>query len=217
MNRFDLHLHSKYSPDAIPKPESILKQAKALGLKGFAITDHNSTASFKEFRQLQKKEKETIIVLGEEVKIIEEGKIKGEMLCYFLQDEIKPASFEEIIEAAKKQGALTSIAHPFDFGRKPFTKDAGKEFRKVHALEVFNARAYSAEANRKALEFAEKRKLPFTAGSDAHSLQELGKAKSPEELRKAILKRKCMVFGTERTAKMEQGICSAKARLMLNE
>jgi len=219
MNKFDLHLHSKYSADALPKPESISRETLRKGLKGFAITDHCNTGAFKEFKQLQKKDKNLLVVFGEEVKILENERFVGELLCYFLQEEIKPASFEEIIDNAKKQNALVSIAHPFDFSRNGFEKDLGKEFRKVQAIEAFNARAYTASANDKALDFAEKHSFPFTAGSDAHSLQEVGKAglecnaSSEEELRKAILKRKCTIFSNGLIPKTSQLVCSIRARL----
>jgi predicted metal-dependent phosphoesterase TrpH len=63
----------------------------------------------------------------------------------------------------------------------------------VDALEVFNARCLAGSINRKGREFAESRNLPMMAGSDAHSLVELGLAtlslpefNSPDELREAL-------------------------------
>jgi len=221
--KFDLHLHSKYSADALPGPESIVKEALCKRLKGFAMTDHNSVAGFAELKKLQKQEKGLLIVRGEEVKICENGKCTGELLCYFLQEKIKPAGFGEVLDAAREQDALISIAHPFDFGRKPFCGGLEKAAQKVDAVEVFNARSYSARANELAKEFAEKQKLAFTAGSDAHSLAEIGNAgiecdaRNEEELRKAILKRKCKVFGKERASRLGQSACSLKARIGFKE
>ena len=217
--KFDLHVHSKHSKDAISTPASLCKEALKKGLAGFAITDHNSIASFQEFKKLQKQNKDFLAVLGEEVKIIENGKVQGELLCYFLQEKIQPASFGEILDSARKQNALVSVAHAFDNFRKPFRKDLSKEFKKVQAIETFNARSYTFKANKQALGFCERKKLPFTAGSDAHSLVELGKAgiecnaKSEEELRRAILKRKCSVFKTHLTPMPSQWLCTALARL----
>ena len=63
----------------------------------------------------------------------------------------------------------------------------------VDALEVFNARCLAGGINHRAREFAEERGLPMIAGSDAHSLVELGlgsvslqEFNSPGELRKAL-------------------------------
>lgn len=218
-SRFDLHLHSKHSPDALPKPESIVKEALRKGLKGFAITDHNSIASFPEFKKLQKQNKNLLVIFGEEVKIIENEKCLGELLCFFLQEEIRPSSFEEILDSARKQNALVSVAHAFDFKRKGFEKELERELKKIDAIEVFNARAHSDYANSKALSIAEKHSFPFTAGSDSHSLEELGiagiecSAESEEELRKAILKRKCKVFGEKTTPAFRQWEISVLARV----
>jgi predicted metal-dependent phosphoesterase TrpH len=44
MLRFDLHVHSNYSPDGHSSVEEILKAAKARGLDGVAFTDHDTTA-----------------------------------------------------------------------------------------------------------------------------------------------------------------------------
>ena len=40
--KLDLHIHSKYSPDGRMEIEDIIKTAKARGLDGVAVTDHNS-------------------------------------------------------------------------------------------------------------------------------------------------------------------------------
>lgn len=223
MSKFDLHVHSKYSPDALAKPESIAKQALLKGLAGFAITDHNRISSFQKFKELQKQNKELLVIFGEEVKIIEEGKVIGELLCYFLQEEIKPASFNEIIDDAKTQGALVSIAHPFDFSRRSFGKELEIELKKVDAVEAFNARSYTASANKKAKAFVKKHCFPFTAGSDAHSLEEVGNAGlecsagSEEELRKVVLKRECKIFSSEGIGFAKQWYYSTIARLGLKE
>ncbi|KHO54751.1 MAG: PHP domain-containing protein [Candidatus Diapherotrites archaeon] len=216
--KFDLHVHTKYSKCGLESPEKILEQAKELKLAGIAITDHDLAKSFPDFKSLLK-EKGIIVVFGEEVSIIEGGKCFGHLLCYFLQEEIKPASFGEIIDAAKSQNALTSIAHAFDFARTGFRKDLGKEFQKLDAIEAFNGRARLGDANKKAREFAEKHKMPFTAGSDAHALAEIGnagiecEASSEEELRQAILKKKCGIFGKKTTSPIMQTYYSAIARL----
>jgi len=40
--KFDLHIHSKYSQDGILEPKAIVDIAASKGLKGIAITDHNT-------------------------------------------------------------------------------------------------------------------------------------------------------------------------------
>ena len=41
-HRFDLHMHSFFSPDAADSPEDLIAAAKARGLSGIAITDHDN-------------------------------------------------------------------------------------------------------------------------------------------------------------------------------
>jgi len=42
--RLDLHNHTLYSPDSRVDPTDLVRQSRALGLDGIAITDHNSIA-----------------------------------------------------------------------------------------------------------------------------------------------------------------------------
>ena len=39
---FDLHTHSFFSGDGVSSPEELITAARAKGLHGFAITDHNT-------------------------------------------------------------------------------------------------------------------------------------------------------------------------------
>lgn len=223
MSLFDLHVHSHYSADAVTSPVDLVQQAKKNGLAGFAITDHNRTDSFSAFKQLQKNEKNLLIVFAEEVKILENQTVMGEVLCYFVNDRIKPASFGEILDQARQQGALTSIAHPFDWFRKPFRKDLQTECKKVDAIEACNGRSYLHSFNRRAFDFVQKNGAAFTAGSDAHSLAELGNAAftcsadSHEELRQAILKKKGTVFFNRTTTWPGQWMVSLQSRLGLKQ
>ena len=58
MKRFDVHVHSMYSNirllDSINKPEDLVKRALEIGLRGFAITDHETVASHVKFNKLHK-------------------------------------------------------------------------------------------------------------------------------------------------------------------
>ena len=45
LHRFDLHVHSFFSGDAASSPEELVAAARAKGLAGIAITDHNSCES----------------------------------------------------------------------------------------------------------------------------------------------------------------------------
>src|SRR5271154_1127141 len=47
----DLHCHSRFSADGVAEPEALVSEAKAKGLHGFAITDHNTCACVDYFLQ----------------------------------------------------------------------------------------------------------------------------------------------------------------------
>ena len=234
MGVFDLHLHSKYSADAVSQPSQIVKKALSAGLAGFAITDHNTAASFKEFKKLKKElanpknnpkksknsNSEFLIIFGEEVKIVEDGKARGEILCYFLSEKINPGSMGEILDWCRQQDALTSIAHPFDIYRKPFRKNLEAEYKKVNAVEAWNGRSYQKKFNLQSAEFVKAKDFPLTAGSDSHSISEIRKigfecgAASEEELRKAILKKKGTVCAGSPTFAPWQWAVSAGGRIL---
>jgi predicted metal-dependent phosphoesterase TrpH len=197
--KFDLHLHTHYSSDALTKPSTLVKELKAKGLGGFAITEHNNCDSWKELEALSKKEG-LIFVKGEEIKVVEARRSAGEIIGLFMNQEIKPATSDEIFDSLKQQGAIAVIAHPFDFLRHNF-KDLKKAKERANAIEVFNSRCVVGSFNRKAKEFAEKNNLPFTAGSDGHHPREVGQSfvecnvQNSEALRKAILGKKVTVGG----------------------
>ena len=103
---------------------------------------------------------------------------RGELLGYFLNEEI-PArlSPEETIRQLRAQGAFIAVPHPFDIHRHAFAlRDLEWLVEQVDAFEVFNARCFSARTNEQAARFAQERGLTEMAGSDAHSLVELGLA-----------------------------------------
>jgi predicted metal-dependent phosphoesterase TrpH len=196
--RIDLHVHSQYSKDALSKPESIIKQIKQKGISGIAITDHNSTAAWQKLLPLAKKAG-VMVVKGEELKVKEHGRTIGELLCFFMQHGIDSFDLDEIVDAARQQDALLFIAHPFDVFRNNWKRlDYWKKFQ---GIEVFNSRCILNSWNKKAMRFAREHNFPATAGSDAHTPREIGRAfvecdaGNEEELRKAILGRRVKIAG----------------------
>ncbi len=200
--KIDFHCHSYYSRDGICSPEKLIKKALEKGLDGIALTDHDTTAGWKEAEKAAKK-LNALLILGQEIKIKKEGKTIGEILGYFLKEEINPKgkSVEEVIKEIKKQGGIAIIAHPY-YWKKSF-RDLEKYAFLVDGIEVFNSRSQTKRGNKKALNFGQKNNLPMTAGSDAHSCFEVGNAyieaetKNPEELKEAILEKRIKIFGKQ--------------------
>ncbi len=193
----DTHIHCVCSGHAGNSVKAIIAHSKANGIVP-SLTDHNSVKGWFAFEKEAKREGIQFI-LGEEVKIIENGSCKGELLGLFLREEVKPGTFGEVIDALREQDAFVSIAHPFDRLRKALLANSDKPellLKKVDAIEIFNSRSWLASFNKEAQEFAEKHSKPFTVGSDAHFPVELGNAlmeldaSSLEEARKKMLKGK---------------------------
>ncbi|MFA5931554.1 MAG: PHP-associated domain-containing protein [archaeon] len=178
---FDLHLHSRFSIDALSKPSTILKVCKKKGF-GFSLTDHNNMDAYKgkdNIKQLAKKEN-VFLVPGEEIRVLKEKgnrKAVGEVIGYFLQESITPSIFEEILDSIKSQDALLSCPHPFDWPRKNFKKFP-KEWKKFDCMEIYNARAYYQGLNKKSEKFSlseeVKGKIACLGVSDAHTPEEIG-------------------------------------------
>lgn len=103
---------------------------------------------------------------------------QGELLAYYLKERVPPQlSPEETIDLLRAQGAVISVAHPYDRIRSGSWEDDDLEriIPLVDSVEVFNARTWSSGPNRKAAGLAEKYNLLRTAGSDAHAYLEVGR------------------------------------------
>lgn len=196
--RIDMHLHSHHSPDALTKPETIIKVAKKKGL-AIAITDHNSATGWKALTKLGKQFKVPVIN-GMEAYALKDGRFASELLLYFITK--PPKSFEifDLIDDVHKQNGLISIAHPFDPVRKP-CKVLKEIYKKVDFIEGFNARCHWHGPNKKAQAFAKKHGIPMTAGGDSHTPEEIGNAftvvnaETLSQAREQLEKGKTKIFG----------------------
>lgn len=113
------------------------------------------------------------IIVGEEVKTRD-----GDLICLFLERAIPPGlSAVETIAAAREQGGLVGIPHPFDRQRGSLLHDDAMTGLVPLAdwVETHNARVVG-HGNEDAAEFALKHKLRGVSVSDAHSILEIGVA-----------------------------------------
>ncbi len=187
----DLHLHTCYSYDCATQLKDVVRSCHEAGLDCVAVTDHNTIAGALRLRDSG----EFRVIVGEEI-----STSGGEMLGLFLTEPIpRGLSPLDTIERVKAQGGLTCIPHPL--GRCPFSSSAEMGYKRegrftpaprlkranslltedvlaqVDLLEAINSRtpfASTWEAMRRLVEACG---LPATAGSDAHSAQEIGHAR----------------------------------------
>ena len=170
----DLHMHTHYSMDSLSKPSEILAAAAMKGLSAIAITDHNEIAGAFETHKLASDERFPIqVIIGEEV-----STDKGDLLVYFLKRKIGRGKLADVLKEVKKQNAVCSAAHPYDFIRHGINLEAlpPAALSKIDAIEAFNARITVPSHNGKALAFAKQAAKPILAGSDAHHPSEVGTA-----------------------------------------
>jgi len=168
--RLDMHVHTFRSPDCNSSYEKLIARARTLDIDCLAITDHDRMRGALEMQTLG----ELPIIVGEEIKTRE-----GEIIGLFLKEWIPPRlTPEETVRLIREQGGIVYIPHPFDrLRRSPLRPEALDRIADlVDAIEVINSRNHFREDNWRAEEFAARHGLLRGAGSDAHSLYELGHA-----------------------------------------
>ncbi len=169
--RVDLHSHTYVSPDSRTQPKDLIERAREAGLAKLAITDHNMIEGAREAYALAP----DLIIIGQEI----DTAVGGELIAYFVQERIPPhLAPAEAIARLRAQGAVISVSHPLDRlrGSAMGEKNTLAIIEQVDALEVFNARCLLAADNRRAAELAQRHGRLGTAGSDGHTLAEIGAA-----------------------------------------
>ena len=176
----DLHTHSYFSGDGVSSPEEIITAARAKGLHGFAITDHNTCEAVNYLvqkglmREDGKAVHDFLIIPGVEVTTAD-----GHLLCIgaTLPDppKLKGRPAREICELIHERGGLAVPPHPYDLFRAGI-RFSVLETLPIDAIEVFNAATTLRRYNRYAFRYAQERGLPMTAASDAHHAAAVGTA-----------------------------------------
>jgi predicted metal-dependent phosphoesterase TrpH len=168
----DLHCHTNGSFDSLSDPAAVVRVAAMRGLTHLAITDHDRIDAALRARDLAPAG--LIVIVGEEVKTLD-----GDLICVFLERAIPPGlPATEAIAAAREQGGLVGIPHPFDRFRGSILHDPhlASLAPLVDWVETWNARIVGRGGNDRAVEFARLHGLPGVAVSDAHSLLEVAVA-----------------------------------------
>lgn len=167
----DLHCHTNASFDCLSAPLAVVTAAADRGLTHLAITDHDRIDGALEARSVAPAS--LTIIVGEEVRTRD-----GDLICVFLQRAIPPGlSATDTISAAREQGALVGIPHPFDRLRGSLLRDARLDSlgASVDWVETHNARLLG-RGNERAADYARDHGVAGVAVSDAHSILEIGVA-----------------------------------------
>jgi len=166
----DLHIHTKYSMDCKMPLEKIINRCLETGVNCIAIADHGTIEGALKMQAIAP----FPVIVAEEILTP-----RGEIMGMFLKDGIPSGlSVGETMARIKAQGALVCIPHPFDIFRQSAldAKIVEEIADQIDVIEVFNSRTLLLRHSTQAQIFAQKYGIPGSAGSDAHTPNEIGRA-----------------------------------------
>jgi predicted metal-dependent phosphoesterase TrpH len=176
----DLHTHSYFSGDGVSSPEDLIAAARAKGLHGIAITDHNTCEAIPYLikQGLMRADglpvSDFLVLPGVEVTTAE-----GHLLCIGATlpqaEKLKGRVAREVCELIHERGGLAIPPHPYDLFRAGI-RFSTLETLPIDAIEVFNAATTLRRYNTYAFKYAQLRGLAMTAASDAHHAAAVGTA-----------------------------------------
>jgi len=164
-----MHVHTRHSFDCLTDPARLLKSLAARGLDRICVTDHNEIGTARALRQRHP----DLVIAGEEVKTAEGVDVIG----LFIDEQIpKGMPARETCRRIHELGGIVYVPHPFAAGKGGGGRILSAIEDQVDAVEGFNARLHHPSLNERAVAWAKARHLPLGAGSDAHTLAEVGRA-----------------------------------------
>ncbi|AMK12331.1 PHP domain-containing protein [Pseudodesulfovibrio indicus] len=196
----DLHVHSTCSQCSVLRPGEILAHARAMGLDGVCITDHDTMAVRSQLREGFQPDG-LLVIVG-----MEYATPQGDYLVFGNLDSLPGGlGAEPLLERVRSLGGAVVSAHPCRTLRPadPAVLAGGL----CSAAEVENGRNSRAE-NLLGLRLAVRHGLSQVAGSDAHTLEELGRCPtrfsvpvaSAADLADALNRGLCRPFSENRSA-----------------
>lgn len=167
--RIDMHLHTSGSWDCLSDPEKVLGAALARGYERIAITDHDRLGVALRMSEAHPER----IIPGEEVRTAEGVDVIG---LYLTREIPRGTPAAETIARIRAQGGIPYLPHPYAGGKGGGGRLADELAPLCDVVEVFNARLHAPSANPRAEELAARHGKLRGAGSDAHTVGEIGNA-----------------------------------------
>ena len=170
MIKADLHVHTCYSIDCLTPLERIVDRCLEIGINCIAVADHNTIAGALRLKEIAPFK----VIIAEEILTP-----VGEIMGLFLNKEVpRGLSPQETISRIRSQSGLVAIPHPF--GRSLSWKSnlltSTEILSQFDIIETFNSRTPFSSDIAKAQKLAKEQRKAASAGSDAHTLGEIGRA-----------------------------------------
>lgn len=165
--KFDLHVHTTLSSCSQLTLEQVLNNAQAKGLDGVCITDHDTMAAVDLLKEGMQ-ENGLCVLIG-----MEYATRGGDFLLFGPFERLPiglPA--EAVLATVGNAGGVAIAAHPCRTGRSTDISLLKKGL--CHIIEGVNGRN-TPEANQKVCLWPKRYQVGAVGGSDAHTLEELGK------------------------------------------
>lgn len=166
----DMHVHSRASGDSDADPEELILRAIKIGLHGIAFTEHYSYGASEPVERLREKYRNNILVF----RGVELSAAEGHCLAFGVNtDDLlsKHLPAAEVLRVVSEHGGVVIPSHPFRGINS--LGDAIRSMKGICAIEGRNGNNLNS-LNLKAVEAAAELQLPYTGGSDAHDIPEVG-------------------------------------------
>lgn len=140
------------------------------GINCLAVADHDTIAGALKLKEMAPFR----VIVAEEILTTD-----GEMMGLFLKERVcQGLSPRETASRIRAQGGLVAVPHPF--GRSlPWhanTLTSVELLSQIDIVETFNSRTPFSSSNQKAARLASEHGKAASAGSDAHTVDEIGQA-----------------------------------------
>ena len=167
--RIDFHMHTWGSHDCLSHPEAVLAAARSREVGRIALTDHDRL----DVALAMAERHPEAVIPAEEVRTAEGIDVIG----LYLRVEIpRGTPAREVCDRVHEQGGLVYLPHPYAEGKGGGGRHAESLVPHVDVIEVFNGRLHHASQNARAAELARRHGCLRGAGSDAHTVGEVGRS-----------------------------------------
>lgn len=157
----DFHVHTSFSKDCPLSPRRVIELARKAGLRGIAVTDHDTEEGGLATREINPYP-DFLVIAGAEIKTD-----KGDLIGLYLKHPVRARRFEAVLEEIAAQGGVSYVPHPLRTFKGAF-EQTWRDHPSVEAWEVLNGRYNRRDTEASTRLFHTLDIRNSLAGSDAH-------------------------------------------------